>query len=477
MRKRLVLTLVLAILSVAAYACASDKPADTNPTVIATATVSPAENITGEVTPTEVPIISTPTAIPTPTNAPSVTNANRKIVWAVYFAQPISEEAQKEVRRYLEEQGFDCEIEFTQTLYLGGSEYSDWLSFEKRKRTAPDILCAGVWENGIYDAMKFVEAEMVPLDDYLATEEGKKLYEAYGGVEWFSVDGKKYTAPYRRPANQISSCQLYVNNRYKEIFDAAFDGTYESLRKMCDMDTENRPVIATSAFGKRALLFFLGYSGDFRTSYNPQTQEFVNIIRQKQTKELLQTVYEDCKTGRLVKTETAAGIPENTIVYISQGPDDVPEGFTLFSVSDAQPLYTLGLSYGVAADSQRKELAMQVLGACYSNPRIASLLCWGVSDEKDWMEYTATAKAAAEPIVSLAGFVPDLTEKQYRALRRYDDDIVSLCSRMFLNSTGKPILNLYYEEALDSFFEKQNDYDDLFEVINRQWKQWAAKAK
>ena len=263
----------------------------------------------------------------------------------------------------------------------------------------------------------------------------------------------------------------------KEIFDAAFDGTYESLRKMCDTDTENRPVIATSAFGKRALLFFLGYSGDFRTSYNPQTQEFVNIIRQKQTKELLQTVYEDCKTGRLVKAETAAGIPENTIVYISQGPDDVPEGFTLFSVSDAQPLYTLGLSYGVAADSQRKELAMQVLGACYSNPRIASLLCWGVSDEKDWMEYTATAKAAAEPIVSLAGFVPDLTEKQYRALRRYDDDIVSLCSRMFLNSTGKPILNRYYEEVLDSFFEKQNDYDDLFEVINRQWKQWAAKAK
>ena len=239
MRKRLVLTLLLVILSVAAYACASDKPADTNPTVIATATVSPAENITGEVTPTEVPIILTPTAIPTPTNAPSVTNANRKIVWAVYFTKPISEEAQKEVRRYLEEQGFDCEI---------------WLSFEKRKRTAPDILCAGVWENGIYDAMKFVEAEMVPLDDYLATEEGKKLYEAYGGVEWFSVDGKKYTVPYRRPANQISSCQLYVNNRYKEIVDAAFDGTYESLRKMCDTDTENRPVIATSAFGKRALL-------------------------------------------------------------------------------------------------------------------------------------------------------------------------------------------------------------------------------
>ena len=440
-----------------------------------------ADNVETVVTPTAtVAATPTKTAKPTVTMSPTPTQRpigeyDSNIVWAVLITSWITEEARVQIQQMLDQKGLNCHIEFVE-VQDSGKDYAEWLNGRKNTKKAPDIISSGAWENGIIDAAAFAEAEMLPLNDYLATEEGKALWDSFAEAEWDRTEfrGKYYTIPNRsQRMGGLNEWYMYVNDRYKEAFDESFDGTYESLRKICGADTGSPRVIATRGFGSSLLMAFMGYQNLFGASYDPQTQKVDVLTNQSETKELLQMIYMDYRNGLLNKLgyeEALEKLPDNTLVYITNDESESLEGYTKVVWVQDPCNTTIGGAYGVSATSTRKELALQVLAACYSDPEIASLLCWREADAERWTERTAYMNSLTAR--STTGFFPEISTGQYAVLRKYADDLSNLCSKMSLNIQGSSKLNTAYLDYLESFFSTPKDYGDTFDVMNEQLEAW-----
>ncbi len=429
------------------------------------------ENNQVSATPTEStqPMVTmSPTPSATPTEDP-----DPYIIWAETPFLGITEEAQDLIRIRLKEKGIDCRIEFISSEDKLGTEYKSWLDKMNRGNKAPDIISAGLWEHGIFDAVAFEESEMIPLNDYLLTEEGRALYEAYAEVEWdrTEVHGKYYTVPERLPF--LNEVYLYVNNQYKDVFDSTFDGTYESIRNLCSTISSS-PVIVT-AFAPKILYALEDCASSFSVSFNLSTREFTDLTKQDSMKEYLQMVWSDYRSGLMVRVETGEDLPSNTLVFIGTEKPDQLEGYTEIVWKRDLCLAAPALSYGVSASSQHQDLALRILGMCYSDPEIASLLCWRVPDEKRWAERTKYLESCAEN--SLAGFLPEITGEQFLALQQYDSDISTLCTKMFVRRDGVWMMNEHYPEYLDLFFSNPKEYKDMsgtnvFDKLNKQYAKW-----
>ncbi|MBP5461675.1 MAG: hypothetical protein J6Y20_06080 [Lachnospiraceae bacterium] len=440
-----------------------ETPADNTET-----TVTPTRGVT--VTPTE-PAQPTVTKSPTPTKRPD-SDDDSSIVWAVLITSWIPEEARVQIQEMLDKKGLNCRIEFVE-VNDPGKDYWDWLNKMKKKGTGPDILSAGVWEHGMIDAAAFEEAEMLPLNDYLETEEGKALWDSFAEVEWDKTElhGKYYTVPYRYFGSY--ELYMYVNDRYLEEFSASFDGTYESLRALCSADPDSPRVIATGNFTSYLLRAFMGYQNLFGASYNLKTQRVEVLTNQSETKELLQMIYLDYQNGlwNMMGDEESMELPEDTLVYITNEEAELPEGYTkVIWVPD--PCSTIiGSAYGVSATSNQRELALKVLAACYSDPEIASLLCW--KEEVDAERWTAkTAYMNSLTTRYTTGFFPDISTDQYDVLRKYSDELSDLCSKMSWEINGTFRVNTSYPEYLEYYFSNPQDYGDIFDVLNEQLATW-----
>ena len=374
----------------------------------------------------------------------------------------------------LKAKGLDINIEFLPTSYDCGREYVNWLDNQKEKNTAPDILSGCLWEHGTVDAAAFTSREFLPLNQFLKSEEGQPLRDAFANVEWekYTINGEIYVIPVRSTKEKEPLVYLYVNDKYKDLFEEIFDGTYESLKMLYNADDAN-PVIALSGMGQTLLMTMGGYSKGF-TSFNPKTKQFVDLTGQDEIKEILKTVYSDYQAGILVDAGTPEHLTENVSVYIHKGRLEPMEGFTEYVWTEDLFATSAGVGYGILASSPRKELALQVLSACYSDPQIASLLNWGKMDASEWNRRTEYLKSCAPSI--LTGFLPDLSIEEKNAAIQYDDDLDVLCRKMYLYSNGELTgINPDYEAYLDQFFSNSRDYGNLFDDLNKQFAEWAKK--
>lgn len=441
-------------------ACGVKEPSHT-PDKDVSATPTQTGSPSGEITPSEI-LKPSVTEDPTP-----------HIAWAVHFGQNITEEAQAEIQAFIYEKGIDCRIDFTPTMYLAGTEYTDWLTEQKNNHAAPDILADGFWQNPLVEAVEFVRKEFLPIGEYLKSEEGKALYEAFAEVEWEQVAyGREvYTIPRRLSQKMDGTVCLYVNNQFKDSFDAVFDGTYKSLQRLCEENHTNETyVLVTSGFTNQLLYVLTDVNQLNYATLSIQSLKAVNLTKQLQTKELLQSVYADYQSGRLLDRTTPESLPDNTMVYICVGNKGPIEGYTLYTWGQDMFTSGFGLAYGVLNSSANKELALQVISACYADPGIASLISWGVEDADEWKsrtDYLKTCKSS-----KLTGFWPNLTIEESEMLNRYEEDISELVREMH-NKTFTGI-NPDYETYLEQFFARSRDYGDIFDVINEQLDAWLA---
>ena len=206
--------------------------------------------------------------------------------------------------------------------------------------------------------------------------------------------------------------------------------------------------------------------------YDLNLNEFVDLTRDNDLKTLLQQIYKDFQAGRIV-TGVSNGlpdsvIPENTLVYIPDGPlyqNKELEGYTPYILAHDLFASSVSISTGVLASSPYRELAVQVLGVCYSDPKLASLVNWREEDEAAWREWTEYANTqGASPVT---GFLPDLSDEEYKILLKQNEAVSELCSRLTQMGKGDA-----YLEYLDTFFENPKDYGNVYEVINTQFKEW-----
>lgn len=457
MKRRIVFVVVCFVLSMMLAAC-DDSVSDKNTS-------------TNNNTPTES--ISSKGVLPTETKSPSSIPAiDSTIVWAVHYSANITEEAQVEIKKLLRDKGIDINIEFLPTSYDNGKEYVDWLDKQKERNTAPDILSGCVWEHGTLDAADFTAGEFLSLNHFLESEEGRILRDAFADVEWekYTIDGEVRVIPVRLKKEQESVVYLYVKDKYKDTFERFFDGTYESLKTFCSVVNETTPVIALSGMGQVLMMTMMEcYRG--LVSFDRKTQMFVDLTRQEETREILKTVFYDYQDGLLIDAATPDNIPENVPVYIHKGRLDPVEGFTEYVWTQDLFRTSAGIGYGVLASSSKKELALQVLSICYSDPRVASLLNWGYADEVEWIERTEYLRSCNPS--ALTGFLPNLSYEEIEAVFKYDQDLNALCRNMYIYSNGsRNGINPDYEAYLDLFFSQPRDYGSLFDDINKQFAEW-----
>jgi len=395
-----------------------------------------------------------------------------RIIWALQLLPALSEDAQEEVKRFIKEKGIECRIDFVVPPVMGRG-YIEWLAKQKELGQAPDILNSSFWEHGQMDVPSFVRTQYIPLNDFLSSPDGALLYNAYSEVEWqqAEVNGFIYSVP-RRLANNTGEVYLYINNRFAELYDTLFDGTYASLRKIYSEVSSPDSIIAFESFNTSIILALMGMHEIYPVAYDMKTDYVPALTRQDSTKAFFELLYSDLQGGVLVNDVSPDSVPSNTVFYICKNRVNALEGFSerllCPAVFQSDPS-----GVGVSKDSKNQTLALEVLSACYSDPKIASLLCWEEEDPFRWE--TMTADLNGYKVSSITGFIPELTEDEHDILVKYYNDFGSLINYLFISRGNDTYVNPDYSDYLNQFFENSREYGDVFEKINEQLMHWKTK--
>lgn len=423
--------------------------------------------------------VAHPTENITPTTNTYITDTpdadDNHIVWELHFSSPVYEEAQAEIRSFLAEKGIDCHIDFVSDgFHLCGSEYAEWINKQQDANQSPDIINSNAFENTTL-AYRFVEQEFYPLNDFLETDAGKQLYDAYADVEWkrIAVNGNIYTMPWRRELID-SGIYIYVNNAYLDSFHETYNGTYASLREALFTVSDKKLVLASYgldtcfwAFDDYYTLFGLNY----HCEPDGKMGRIEDPSQQAGAKEYLQMIYNDYKDGVLKPFVSPEEMADNIYAYFSNKKLSGLDGFTEVVVQPDMFHTSKGMSYGILSSSKHKKLAFEVLAACYSDPRIASLLWWGYSDEEEWKErdqWMRTCKPSA-----ITGFIPYYSEDEWNAIHKVSSSIGNLFSYMYNTGNGNAYrISSDYETYLDRYFSTSHDYSEVINLANQRLEEW-----
>ena len=403
-----------------------------------------------------------------------------QLIWAVHATAYISEETQAYIQNYLDEKGINCRIEFTPRIDQTGKSYEKWLNERKKEGTAPDILSGCFWEHGIVDLVPFLKEELLPLNEYLESEAGKKLYNSYAEVEWdrTAVDGIYYSIPFRQRNYQNTQGKylLCVKDEYKSFFDVDFDGTYASLKKVLETISGSPKIAMMSSLSMNYVAALFQTQFVINAPYCWKNNEIVDLTKQADFKKLLLDIYEDYQSGLLIDIATVDQVTGDVCAYFGFSGDGyaTSEGFTEYVLAPELYLSSPGAgSYGVSAISEKKDLAFQVLAACYSDPKVASLLFWRMADEDRWNERTQFLKTCVSS--PLSDFLPDITPEEFSKLQSYENDLRALVNKLYLGQAGSRALNPNFPDVVDQFFSSPKDYGPILEKVNDQIQGWIDK--
>ncbi|MBR5349531.1 MAG: hypothetical protein IK125_09965 [Lachnospiraceae bacterium] len=396
------------------------------------------------------------------------------IVWAhtVFFGN--GTDPRDEIQRFLAEKGLKCHIDFVNTGLADGKMLEDWLETQKMNNSVPDIMSSGAWEYGSFQAIPFVEREFQILDSFFSTEEGKSLANNYSEAELagLRINDHIYVIPDRSLDRSLDNAiYLYINDQYREYFED-FTCTYDSLKEMYKSISNDNLRIIMDGHSLQSLLALMGGYGElFHASYDPKSRNVVDLKETESFKQFLETVYSDYKNGILidVKDHTSDIFTSETLAYLSRGKIDSPNGFSEILLTPDMQITGTGFRYGVMASSNNKELAFQVLALCYSDPEIASLICWGQKDVKRWQDITDHRNSL--DMSEITGFVPRLSEEEVGLLFAYGNKLDDLSMALFYYD-GKNEFNPYYLNKVKQFFSDSMDYGSVLEKINSQLNEW-----
>jgi len=407
---------------------------------------------------------------------PTTYPANHSVTW-VFFGYPgIPENNQRRINQVLYEKGMDCQIRFINVGDKTGLEYEKVLD-EFEKTEPADIITSGVWGVGESAQFHFLETHMIPLNSYLDTETGKKLKEFYTENEWKQVtlNGNIYVIPkagyVAEDVGVDSGVYASVNDKYKAYFEK-YDGTYVSLKAIYEKIGDKNLHIVVSGFSDMIIYGMLGYSTMFHLPVQNETGRIVNISKSSDFASLLTELYSDLKSGILINQSISPGKADEVLAYIHLCKGVPREGFREVLVAPSLYDTSYGNRYGIAVDSEKKDLAFQVLSLCYSNPEILSLLYPGLDVEviANRMELLLSEQRS-----SFAGIHIELSNGQAEEIMKYSNEFTRLMSSMYIyNSSGELELNPDFKAnaALEEFVARISTDIAVLDDIDRAIQNW-----
>lgn len=265
------------------------------------------------------------------------------------------------------------------------------------------------------------------------------------------------------------------------------------MKRICEQIDYPEQKIVTAALNNYVITALSGY--DWIYGNIPYDAEEKTVVSISECLEVLQgtclELYQDLNDGVLVHETINPEKAEHPLIYIYSGEREEREGYTSLPLCDKQPIYGTSGTYGVLASCPRKELALQVLTACFSDPKIASILCWKTLDQDfqntwDWDSTTdrweeRMKQAASEEAGRMEGFFPEFSDEETSALNEYSNDLQVLSNGFYVPAGEDDAykLNPNYERNLKSNTlwspKKHELYTIGIEALNREVEGWKAK--
>lgn len=350
------------------------------------------------------------------TSAETVVASNH-ITWELGFYGVPDSKGCETINRILFEKGYDCEVNFVKTgAYAAGMEPS-WQEAYEVDHSPIDILFTGSWNTNQSEAIDYVQDKYVPLTEYLDTEEGRPLKDFFTPYEWAynSYGGVIYAIPLTiSPVDTAASSYLYVADRYAEEFDG-YDGSYSKLMELFMCLHRDDEVIVLQEI--EALESFMEYQRFlYRIPYDPLEQRFITASEMNNDCDMINCMMEDLRRGRLALPQLGKIEDEQVFAFVNYGKIKI-EGYTGFPLNKAACYINYNMSYGVSKKSEKQDLALKILTACYTDPEIAEIMLpemngqSGISSRRDLM--------LTEEIGPIQNFAPLLTDEQKNLISQY----------------------------------------------------------
>lgn len=398
-------------------------------------------------------ITDTVSSEPQVTLTPPLPATSKAITWVMPFATSMtpSEEEQWKINKYLYDCGYDCTIKFERIGLVDNEGNDQWITEYIDQNGIPDVVTVGYWST-IDGPPDYAKRCFYSLNEYLHSEQGYTLYEAFAPIEWMAcnVDGNVYTIPWMIGKDKYNrGTYLLINEKYDEYFQD-FDGTYVSLHTIYNRinDDSLRIVVknAGSIMSANLLYACMGYETYHgRLPYDPVNKCFVDFADPENGVKLGATVdllYGDMEAGILWNPMLEEGNePEQVLAYLVEGICVPKEGFKRVPMAEDPYDVLLGGAMGIYKDSEQKELALQIVSACFADPEIATLI-YPAMQEKEWWnerrELLQTEKSS-----ELTGFIPKTDAMMNEAYNAYEQEYNNLLSTgmgLFNTSTGRWML-------------------------------------
>lgn len=409
--------------------------------------------------------------------APYETSQSVTMVIPRLFWSAISEESMNEINRILYEKGLDCQIIFVRADNVNtGAQYIRWLDY--CEQTVPiDVLYSGNWNPEIDSEMiPFVEERFLPLNDYLKTEEADTLWNTYTEDEWMSgtINGKTYLIPRAAIDYNGKTCldigtYISVNEKYEEYF-TDFDGTYASLKAIYERIGDSELCILTD--GLDYIPALLGYSFVFQDElpYQRDAKRVIDITQADEYAKLLKNLYSDMCSGVLVDYPRTGVVPEQILAVIHRCRGLFVDGYKEYLISPDYHEFNWNGKYGVSVRSEKRELALKILSACFSDPDILCLLNPGSDREvlAHRMELLSDA-----PKSELAGIFFEETFSAMRKVKKYPSDAPrGLFAGIYYKTNPDDQYYLVnpnwdFDEAWKKFLIEYSYYYEIYDAANR----------
>lgn len=423
-------------------------------------------NVSGEL-PTQM---ITPSPVLSPTE-----EAHHQITWGVYFWNRPKEESWNEINRLLMEKGYDCSIRFILEGVAIESELEEWVHDTEETYGSLDIFSCGVW-NSLSEGNTFAKNHFMPLNEYLKTEDGMKIWNNYCQGAWDQVtdkDGIIYTVP--RASSKTANYKnfnrgiyLSVQRKYEDYF-AEFDGTYIKLREIYESIGDASLRIVMQNTNDNTLYGMMGYQDYYGIPYDPLNHCFVDMTQSTIAKDTISLVTQDILCDEKLEVWDLSTTPDsNVLAYIHTGIQSDTEERKEFCMAKDPYIVNYRMCYGVSKNSEQKQLALKILSVCFSDPEIMMLMQPDTADVEYAEERLALMKD--EHAEDFCRFESCIGPESEKALLKYS------------NLFGWSVLNhetLAYNRNFtpEEFLEKleTEEYHAIIEELNCEMKEHLAR--
>jgi len=384
-----------------------------------------APDITATTTPTPtVTLTLTPSATSTPTPSPVLTPSEKPetIRWVNTVLKGPNKEEQAEINRLLQEKGINCEIVFYDYKGEFGKDYRTWVDTQVGGKL--DIINSQAWSNNT-DELEFIRDYMTDLTDYMETEEGQKLYQAYAPMDWdkLRIDGKIYSVQSMTTlSHRYWGVYLSVDDAYLDYFEG-FDGTYRDLRRIYDEIGDNSLVLQMDSLETEIIYACLGLQSFRDLPYDDETDRFLSPADLgEDLNGLMDDLYRDIEDGVLKTPFGEETVSEHVLAEIYYGDRPKREGYTDILIQEDFGKKSYWFSYGIGKNSTKKDMAFVVLATCFSDPEISAILRKPIGEDSYWdedydweerMERVADIDITSSPLYGFRFVPPDGKESFY----------------------------------------------------------------